>query len=217
MRLTLLPSPFPASPFSRMPTMTELQQVTRVHELAEEIRNLVRMTVEGAVEIGYRLIEARTILKKERRWVAWLEDEFDWSVGMAYNLIRAAEAVKKEPKLLTLRSPSLLYLLSVAPDEVLDSLMDLDVGYAEAKLVVDAHKWAKKTRTMIAALQAVDMAETRARGDARTIALAEATADRILAELEAAMKNGRRHDRNPLKRLERKTGFEPATSTLARR
>jgi len=166
--------------------MNQLQQVTRIYELTEEIRNLVRLTVEGAVEIGYRLIEARKILKAEGRWIAWLEEEFGWSVTSAYNLIRAAEAVRKEPRLLKLRSPSVLYLLSGAPDEALDALMDFEGGYVEAKLVIDAHKWAEKTKAMIQAVQSVDMAEVYAQGDGRTVSLARLTAARILAELEAA-------------------------------
>lgn len=170
--------------------MTELRQVTRVHELAEEIRNLTYQTAERVVEIGNRLIEARSILKKEGKWIAWLQDEFEWSVGTAYNLIRAAEAVKRVPDVIKLRSPSILYLISGAPDEAIDALLDLDVGYAEAKLVVDAHKWAGKTEAIIAALRKVDMAQARMEGNLGVVNLAEQTANRILAELEAAMDNG---------------------------
>ena len=169
--------------------MTELQQVTRVHELAEEIRNLVRLTVEGVVEIGDRLIEARSILKPQGKWLEWLDSEFGWKRSSVYNIIRATEAVRKEPRLMQLRSPSVLYLVSGAPEEALKQMLDFDVGYAEAKLVIDAHRWADKTKDTIAALQQVDMPEVYARGNARVVALVQMTAGRVLAELEAAMES----------------------------
>ena len=166
--------------------MTELQRVTRVQELAEEIRALAKLTAEGIVEIGHRLIEARAILKAEGRWVAWLEDEFDWSVSTAYQFIRVAEAVRREPRLVKFRSPSVLYLMSGAPDEALEALLDFEGGYAEAKLAVDAHRWAEKARAIIAALGAVDLEEACRRGNSRVVNLARLTAARLLAEMEAA-------------------------------
>ena len=45
--------------------MNQLQRVTRTQEIAEEIRSLVKLTAEGVIEIGHRLIEARSILKAE--------------------------------------------------------------------------------------------------------------------------------------------------------
>ena len=167
--------------------MTELQQVTRVHELAEEIRQLVRLTVEGVVEIGDRLIEARSILKPQGKWLEWLDSEFGWKRSSVYNIIRATEAVRKDDRLLKLRSPSVLYLVSGASEEALERMLDFDVGYIEAKLVIDAHKWADKTKDTIAALRQVDVAEAYKRGNAQVVALARMTAGRVLAELEAAM------------------------------
>ena len=170
--------------------MNQLQRVTRTQELAEEIRSLVKLTAEGVVEIGHRLIEARSILKAEGRWIAWLEEEFEWSVSTAYNFIRVAKAVKKESKLLKFRAPSVLYLVSGAPEEAFDALLDFEGGYAEAKLVIDAHKWAEKTHMTIDALRHVDMPEAYAQGNSRTVNLARLTAGRVLAELDAAMTNG---------------------------
>ena len=170
--------------------MNQLTQITRTQELAEEIRSLVRLTAEGVIEIGHRLIEARAILKAEGKWVAWLKEEFEWSVATAYNIMRAAEAVKREPRLMKFRSPSILYLVSGAPEEAIEALLDFEGGYAEAKLVIDAHKWAEKTQMTIDALQHVDMEEACAQGNAKTVNLARMTAARILAELDAAMDNG---------------------------
>lgn len=165
----------------------ELQDLTRVQELAEEIRALASQTAERIVEIGNRLIEARAILKPKGEWMAWLEQEFAWSRQTAYNFIRVAEAVEQEPRLLRFQSPSVLYLVSGAPDEAVEQLLEFEAGYTEARKLIDAHKWAEKTQTMIAALREVDIDKARAEGDARVLSIVRMTASRILAELDAAL------------------------------
>jgi hypothetical protein len=165
----------------------ELQEHVRVQELAEEIRALASQTAERIVEIGNRLIEARAILKPKGEWLSWLESEFAWSRQTAYNFIRVAEAVEREPRLLRFQSPSVLYLVSGAPDEAVEQLLEFQAGYTEARQLIDAHRWADKTKMMIAALREVDLEKVRAEGDRRVESMVRMTAGRILAELDAAM------------------------------
>jgi len=84
----------------------------RVNLLAEEIHQLVARATENVVEIGYRLREARKLLKADRDWLRWLRDEFHWSQRTAYNLILVAEAAERDPRILELRSRTAMYLVA---------------------------------------------------------------------------------------------------------
>ena len=122
--------------------------MTSLDELSQEIKTLAHQTATGIVEIGNRLLEARKLLKVNRRWTAWLDDEFDWSIGTAYNFMRVAEAAERNPQILEFHSPSVLYLVSGAPDSAVEELANRTVGYSEARAVIERHEWLESLKEL---------------------------------------------------------------------
>jgi len=166
--------------------MSELKAVTRTEELAEEIRQLAARAASDIVDIGLRLIEARKILRAEGKWTTWLDQEFNWTPRTATNFIRAAKVAKKHPRLLGIQSPSILYLLTDPSEEMVDQLLK-SKSYTEAEEIVEAVRWAERSLAKIHALQKIDYDQVRAKGNWKTMELAQETASRILAEMESAM------------------------------
>lgn len=129
-------------------TYTMIEQQNHLCKLSEEIRELTKATAIGIVEIGNRLLEARSILKVNHRWRSWLDAEFAWSYQTAYNFMRVAEAADRNPQILEFHSPSVLYLVSGAPDSAVEELANRRVGFTEAKAVIERHEWLERIREL---------------------------------------------------------------------
>jgi hypothetical protein len=125
-----------------------------LYNLAETIRDETRRTVIGIVTIGRCLTEAQALLKGEERWVSWLKDEFEWSHQTAYNFINAAALVGRYPDLLKSdMPPSVLYLLSGAPESVVQDVItqaeEGNLTKGKALAAVRAAKWKDAVSTLI--------------------------------------------------------------------
>jgi hypothetical protein len=87
------------------------------------IRMLGRRTLADLIAIGGHLAACREILKDERTWLAWLNEQFRWSRRTASRFIALYEAQDKLGKLPTLGLPvSALYELAKAPAAVIEGV-----------------------------------------------------------------------------------------------
>jgi hypothetical protein len=117
-------------------------------EHAAVIRALGKRVVGDVIEIGRRLAECKAILKEERRWLAWIENEFQWSRNTAENLINVHAMVRdKVSNFDSLNLPiSALYLLAApsTPEEareaVIEAVADGErLTHAQVKDTIVAH------------------------------------------------------------------------------
>jgi hypothetical protein len=117
-------------------------------EHAAVIKALGKRVVGDVIEIGRRLAECKAILKEERRWLAWIENEFQWSRNTAENLINVHAMVRdKVSNFDTLNLPiSSLYLLAApsipneAREAVIEAAADGErLSHAEVKEIVAEH------------------------------------------------------------------------------
>jgi hypothetical protein len=117
-------------------------------EHADAIRGIRKQTVDGIIEIGRRLVEAKKIVG-HGAWLPWLEREFGWSDRTARNFINVHEMVR-ERKLETVSNLKIplksLYLLAApgTSDEVCQQMLDRaangeTVSAAEIKAAKDAN------------------------------------------------------------------------------
>jgi hypothetical protein len=84
---------------------------------------LGRRTFADLIAIGGHLAACREILKDERTWLAWLNEQFRWSRRTAARFIALYEARDKLGKLPTLGLPvSALYELAKAPAAVIEGV-----------------------------------------------------------------------------------------------
>jgi hypothetical protein len=159
-------------------------------EHAAVIRALGKRVVGDVIEIGRRLADCKERLKEERRWLAWLKDEFGWHRQTAENLINVFECSKVR-NFSTLDVPvSALYLLAApsTPDEAReavvtaaadgDRLTHAEVKEIVAKAVADARL--EQQQTTDDAAQAV--AELKAEYERREREVRAEYADKVVID-----------------------------------
>ena len=124
---------------------------TLVEQRTIEIRELVKRTAHGVIEIGQKLIEVKELLG-HGNFLAWLEAEFDWAERTARNFMRVAETFKSANFADVAVAPSALYLLAApstpegAKDEVLGyAEAGEEITFSLAKAIVERHR-AKNAR-----------------------------------------------------------------------
>jgi Protein of unknown function (DUF3102) len=124
-------------------------------EHAEAIRGLHEQTVENIVEIGRRLSECRSILKRDGKWQAWLKAEFGWSERAAYNYIGLYDLAKADlQRIASSDLPlSALYLIAApsTPESARDAVLDLAANgekltQEQVKEAIDEAKARKKPK-----------------------------------------------------------------------
>ena len=125
-------------------------------EHAAAIRALGRRFITDVIEIGHRLSQCRAILKDDRGWRAWLEQELRLSPQSAGRYIQVAELAQKRSKLehnleRSGLSVSAVYLLAApsTPEEARDTILArAEAGavlpIAEIKQTIDAAKGRKQ-------------------------------------------------------------------------
>jgi hypothetical protein len=120
-------------------------------ENANEIRRLGKQTVENVIEIGRRLSECEKELKKEKRWLPWLEKEFNWSRHTADRFINLYNLSLVRNLRSTLSSVDLssLYLLASpsTPESAREIVAQLGIAqstepltYQEVKEIINNEK-----------------------------------------------------------------------------
>ena len=88
----------------------EIAVMTKLMELADEIRVLSKQTRESVIAIGEKLFEAKKIVG-HGNFLPWIEKEFGWSEDTAQRFMRLAD--DKNRNLRNLDVPlSALYLLT---------------------------------------------------------------------------------------------------------
>ena len=101
----------------------EIAVMTKLMELADEIRALSKQTRESVIAIGNKLFEAKEIVGRGN-FLPWIEEQFGWSERTAQNYMAVAE---QSAKFADLDVPvSALYLLAApsTPDEVIDAVAE---------------------------------------------------------------------------------------------
>ena len=101
----------------------EIAVMTKLMELADEIRALSKQTRESVIAIGNKLFEAKEIVGRGN-FLPWIEEQFGWSERTAQNYMAVAE---QSAKFADLDVPvSALYLLAApsTPDEVVDAVAE---------------------------------------------------------------------------------------------
>jgi hypothetical protein len=122
-------------------------------EHANEIRRLGKRVIENVIEIGRRLVDAKSRIA-HGGWLLWLDREFGWTEQTALNFVHVYELTQSPSKnFLDLNIPvSGLYLLAApsTPDEVRNEILSragkgeaLSVG--KVKDIIAGHK--KKSGT----------------------------------------------------------------------
>ena len=102
----------------------EIAVMTKLMELADEIRALSKQTCESVIAIGNKLIEAKKIVG-HGNFLPWIKTEFGWSEDTAQRFMRLAD--DKNRNLRNLDVPlSALYLLAApnTPDEAIDAVSE---------------------------------------------------------------------------------------------
>ena len=102
----------------------EIAVMTKLMELADEIRALSKQTCESVIAIGNKLIEAKKIVG-HGNFLPWIKTEFGWSEDTAQRFMRLAD--DKNRNLRNLDVPlSALYLLTApnTPDEAIDAVSE---------------------------------------------------------------------------------------------
>ena len=99
----------------------EIVVMTKLMELADEIRALSKQTRESVIAIGNKLIEAKEHLG-HGNFLPWIEEEFKWSDFTAHQFMNVAKATTKNENFSNLSVPiSALYLLAApnTPEEAI--------------------------------------------------------------------------------------------------
>lgn len=90
----------------------DIQQRNLVEQRTKEIRERLQYSGQVILEIGQKLAEVRSQLKRGQ-FDAWLKAEFDWSRRTAYNFIKVYEAFNGRANLAQIDiATSALYLLA---------------------------------------------------------------------------------------------------------
>ena len=104
----------------------EITVMTKLMELADEIRALSKQTRESVIAIGNKLIEAKELVG-HGNFLPWIETEFKWSESTANNFMQVAIKSVKFTDLADLNVPiSALYLLAApnTPDEAIAAVAE---------------------------------------------------------------------------------------------
>lgn len=119
---------------------------TLVQQRTNEIKNLMRLTTQGIIEIGLKLIDAKAQLR-HGNFRNWLEAEFSWSVKTANRFMQVAENFKcVKLTHLNITDSALYFLASPStPQEArVEALKRATLGeninYTLAKVIVSEHK-----------------------------------------------------------------------------
>lgn len=82
-----------------------------------EINFYKQQTANGIIEIGKRLIEAKTLLDKDEDFTSWLKDKVSFSRSTAYNFIRIANEFNDVQALGRLGQTKVFQLLEIPVDQ----------------------------------------------------------------------------------------------------
>ena len=74
----------------------EIAVMTKLMELADEIRALSKQTRESVIAIGNKLFEAKEIIAQQGNFLPWIEEQFGWSERTAQNYMAVAEQSAKD-------------------------------------------------------------------------------------------------------------------------
>jgi Protein of unknown function (DUF3102) len=160
-------------------------------EHAAVIRALGKRVVGDVIEIGRHLAACKAILKEERRWLAWIESEFQWSRNTAENLINVHAMLRdKVSNFDSLNLPiSSLYLLaapSTPPGAHTEVIERAEAGehlnHAQVKEIVN--KTVAEARAAERPAVEAQMAQLRQDADRREAAVRAEYAGKLFIEPE---------------------------------
>lgn len=123
----------------------QLEQPTenRLRTLETEIRGLARKTAVCMLEMGDRLIEAKSIVP-HGQWEIWLKNNVELSTRTARNLMTIARAFSENRQAIAALNVTALYLLAEMPEQDRELfLLENDVGnmtIRELKSAIDERK-----------------------------------------------------------------------------
>jgi hypothetical protein len=141
------------------------EQASKAEITATSIREAINRTVYTISEVGRSLDAMRSLLGT--LFSDWIDHQFGWSMQTVRNYIGLSELVDRNPKVLAIRQPSLIYRLVNLPEEVQDEIIEEQPRtLKEAGEMIDDHKrreWAEAVESEIpkdpgAALQAIEKA-----------------------------------------------------------
>ena len=136
-----MPKPVPAA-FDY--ASLDLETAQFLEKQTTDIKVLMKRSVEDIFEIGQKLIQVKQLLKRGQ-FVAWLENEFDWTVRTANRFMSVANqfSSKKDNLSFSNFAPSALYQLA-APSTA-DEVREEAIKRAEAGEKI-THKKVKKLK-----------------------------------------------------------------------
>lgn len=123
----------------------QLEQPTenRLRTLETEIRGLARKTAVCMLEMGDKLIEAKSIVP-HGQWEVWLKNNVELSTRTARNLMTIARAFSENRQAIAVLNVTALYLLAEMPAQDRELfLLENDVGNMttrELKSAIDERK-----------------------------------------------------------------------------
>ncbi|MBE9170032.1 DUF3102 domain-containing protein [Pleurocapsales cyanobacterium LEGE 06147] len=141
-------SAVPPEPETRNFDYAALSLETRVfvQQSTRELKDLMRQTAQGIIEIGQKLIAVKAKLG-HGQFQAWLQSEFSWSEWTARKYMQVSRVFKTVNFTDLSIASSALYLLASAktPEEARQEVLERAsngeaIGYAVAKSIVNQHK-----------------------------------------------------------------------------
>ena len=116
--------------------MSEMVVIRPIEVIETEILFYKNQTGEAMLEIGRRLIEAKSQLQ-HGEWKAWLEEKVEFSVRTAQRFMRIAEAYKESDTVTLLGTRKALALLAFEDSEREEFMAEKHEVNGEEKSVVD--------------------------------------------------------------------------------
>jgi CO dehydrogenase/acetyl-CoA synthase alpha subunit len=178
----------------------EPQVAVEVRASAERIKLRLRRTTEDIVEIGRELIA-----QKERlghgNFLPWIASEFEMTRRTATSFMSVAENLGDKWETISHFSPTILYSLAAAPDEIRDRVVDQAIEAAqngESVKVKDVEEWEAKCKRLEQEKKELEEGLTDSINEAKAISAAE-TKEQLEQQYKAVLDNAKARQVSGLK------------------